>query len=89
MKVDRQTYVEAVEYINKVNKADIEDLDLSDFFDKKVEIREVVEYSTKEGVPITETRSMSLEKAIDEWRYTGLSNKDFISSHDVYWKDPE
>jgi len=89
MKVDRQTYIEAVEYLSRINKTKLSDLDLSDFFDDNVVIKEVVEYSTKEGIPITETKLHSLEQAIKEWKFTGLQNKDFISIHDAYWKDPE
>ena len=57
MKVSKQRFIEALEYLREINMCKLEDLDLSDF-----------EY-------------VSTEKDIKEFKFMGLSNRDFIR----YW----
>lgn len=78
MKVDKEKFIDAVNYLKEINKADLLNLDLSEFFEKdhKFVREEVCKLSNgeEESLMVEDT----LHEAIEHWGYTGLNNRDFI-----------
>lgn len=87
MKVDKQKFLDAVEYIRQVNKCELQDLDLSEFFDKDFQFKEEISHFSPLGsttsVAILNSRIeyRTMEQAIDHWRMVGLDNRDFILTY--------
>jgi hypothetical protein len=66
MKVDRSNFNYAIAILETLNYEELNNLDLSDWFDMESE-----EY----------------KKRVEEWKFMGLSNKDFILMNDDIWKE--
>ena len=79
MKVDKQKFLDAISYIREVNSYELEDLDLSEFFDEYVIFKfdNLINIEREE----TETILKTKKEAIQDWMFTGLDNKDFILTH--------
>ena len=72
MKVDKETFLFCLEYLERVNRRDLNHLDLSDFFDKDFKFIRVEDYFTPETV------ICGVEQAMKHWKSTGRNNQDFI-----------
>lgn len=66
MKINRQKFTEAIDYIRQVNETPFDDLDFSEFFD---------------------VDSDEFQECAREFKYFGLSNKDFISMYSNLLKE--
>ena len=78
MKVDKQKFFEAINYLKEINSIDLSDLDLSEFFDKDHVFTREESYETSNGNEEVEITNDTFVGAIEHWRYTGLNNQDFI-----------
>jgi hypothetical protein len=81
MKVDKQKFVDAINYIQAVNNCELADLDLSEFFDKDTKEFEIEQTSCAKDITKTVVRKLDYDEILDEWSYVGLNNKDFIATY--------
>jgi hypothetical protein len=78
-KVDRQKFIDAVNYLKEIEKYNLADLDLLEFFDNEVEL---LSEESDEGEVVYGT----LKDAIQIWEHMGLTNKHFIL-YALKWKE--
>lgn len=77
MKVDKKRFLDAIDYIKQVNKCNLTDLDLSEFFEdnKKFAFKK---FTIINGEKQTIVKYKLLQEIIEDWGFTGLNNRDFI-----------